>query len=99
MPRLTDAVFEFIENQNIDKVFLLPGGGAMHLVDAVSRRPNINFIGVHHEVSWNSHEYYSRIKSNIGIALVTIGLSHQRNNPFCWGLDRIYPNFGYFRSS
>ena len=31
MPRLADAVFEFIENQNIDKVFLLPGGGAMHL--------------------------------------------------------------------
>ena len=64
MPRLADAVFEFIENQNIDKVFLLPGGGAMHLVDAVSRRSNINFIGVHHEQAAGiAAEYYSRIKS------------------------------------
>lgn len=74
MPRLADAVFEFIENQNIDKVFLLPGGGAMHLVDAVSRRPNINFIGVHHEQAAGiAAEYYSRIKSNVGVALVTTG--------------------------
>ena len=44
MPRLADTVFEFIENQKISKVFLLPGGGAMHLVDAVSRRHNLDFV-------------------------------------------------------
>ena len=39
--RLSDEVFEFINRQGIDRVFLLPGGGAMHLVDAVSKVPNL----------------------------------------------------------
>ena len=74
MPRLADAVFEFIENQKIDKVFLLPGGGAMHLVDAVSRRQNLDFVAVHHEQAAGiAAEYYSRIKSKVGVALVTTG--------------------------
>ena len=74
MPRLADAVFEFIENQNIDRVFLLPGGGAMHLVDAVSKRPKIDFVAVHHEQAAGiAAEYYARIKSKVGVALVTTG--------------------------
>ena len=74
MPRLADAVFEFIENQKINKVFLLPGGGAMHLVDAVSRRQNLDFVAVHHEQAAGiAAEYYSRIKSKVGVALVTTG--------------------------
>ena len=74
MPRLADAVFEFIQNQKIDKVFLLPGGGAMHLVDAVSRRQNLDFVAVHHEQAAGiAAEYYSRIKSKVGVALVTTG--------------------------
>ena len=74
MPRLADAVFEFIQNQKINKVFLLPGGGAMHLVDAVSKRPKIDFVAVHHEQAAGiAAEYYSRIKSKVGVALVTTG--------------------------
>ena len=74
MPRLADAVFEYIQNQKIDKVFLLPGGGAMHLVDAVSKREDIDFVPVHHEQAAGiAAEYYSRIKSNVGVALVTTG--------------------------
>ena len=51
MQRLSDIVFEFIQSQGVSKVFLLPGGGAMHLVDALSRRKNIEFVPVHHEQS------------------------------------------------
>ena len=29
--RLSDEVFRFVNRQGIDRVFLLPGGGAMHL--------------------------------------------------------------------
>ena len=43
MKRLADQVFEYIASQSIDRVFLLPGGGAMHLVDAVSRINNLKY--------------------------------------------------------
>ena len=72
--RLSDEVFEFINRQGIDRVFLLPGGGAMHLVDAVSKVPNLKYVPVHHEQAAGiAAEYYSRIKCQPGVALVTTG--------------------------
>ena len=74
MQRLADIVFEFIQSKGVEKVFLLPGGGAMHLVDAVSKKNNIKFVPVHHEQSAGiAAEYYSRLSSKIGVALVTTG--------------------------
>jgi len=35
MKKLSDYVFEFLEKKGIEHVFLLPGGGAMHLVDSI----------------------------------------------------------------
>lgn len=72
--RLSDEVFRFVNRQGIDRVFLLPGGGAMHLVDAVSKVPNLKYVPVHHEQAAGiAAEYYSRIKRKPGVALVTTG--------------------------
>ena len=49
MTRLSDSVFNYIGKQGVDRVFLLPGGGAMHLVDAVSKQSRIEYVPVHHE--------------------------------------------------
>ena len=48
--------------------------GQCILVDAVSKKQNIDFVAVHHEQAAGiAAEYYSRIKSKVGVALVTTG--------------------------
>ncbi len=37
--RVADYIADFIAEQGVGHVFLLPGGGAMHLNDAVGKHP------------------------------------------------------------
>ena len=39
--KLSDYVIRFIAEQGVKHVFLLPGGGAMHLVDSLGRCKDI----------------------------------------------------------
>ena len=76
MTKITVAnqIFEFLESIGVDRVFLVPGGGNMFLVDAVATQAGIEFIATHHEQSAViSAEYYSRVSGKIGVALVTTG--------------------------
>ena len=79
MTKITVAnqIFEFLESIGVDRVFLVPGGGNMFLVDAVATQAGIEFIATHHEQSAViSAEYYSRVSGKIGVALVTLSLIH-----------------------
>ena len=49
MYRVSDYIFDFLADAGIGHVFLLPGGGAMHLVDAVGKNEKIEYIPTHHE--------------------------------------------------
>ena len=72
--RVADYVFEFIATQGVRDCFLLPGGGAMHLVDALGRNDKLDYIPMHHEqAAAIAAEAYSRVSENIGVALVTTG--------------------------
>ena len=76
MTKITVAnqIFEFLESIGVNRVFLVPGGGNMFLVDAVATQAGIEFIATHHEQSAViSAEYYSRVSGKIGVALVTSG--------------------------
>ena len=74
MIKLSDLVFEFIAQKNISKVFILPGGGAMHLVDSLGKNENLNHISMHHEQAVGiAAEYYGRIEEEPGVSLVTTG--------------------------
>ena len=42
--RVADFIADFIEKIGVKNVFLLPGGGAMHLVDAVGKNKNIEVV-------------------------------------------------------
>ncbi len=71
---LSDYVFEFVAAQGVRAVFLVPGGGSMHLVDALGRNPNLEFVPMHHEQSAAvAAEAYARTTGGIGCALVTTG--------------------------
>jgi acetolactate synthase I/II/III large subunit len=72
--RVADYIADFIETIGVKNVFLLPGGGAMHLVDAVGKNGNIEVVAcLHEQAAAISAEAYSRISENIGVAMVTTG--------------------------
>lgn len=72
--RVSDYIADFIANEGVDHVFLLPGGGAMHLVDAMGKHPRLKSIPCLHEQACAiSAEAYARINENLGVAVVTTG--------------------------
>src|SRR5579871_959215 len=72
--RLADYVMSFIAQQGVKHVFLVTGGGAMHLNDALARCPDLTFVCNHHEqASAIAAENYSKATNNLGVALVTTG--------------------------
>jgi acetolactate synthase-1/2/3 large subunit len=72
--RLADYLMQFVAQQGVKHVFLLPGGGAMHLNDALARCEGLTFVCNHHEqASAIAAENYSKATNNLGVALVTTG--------------------------
>lgn len=73
MIKLSDYVFKFIEEKRIKHVFMLPGGGAMHLVDSLGKS-NIEYICCGHEqAAAIAAESYGQHTNDIGVVLVTSG--------------------------
>src|SRR5215472_13919935 len=72
--RLADYVMSFVARQGVRHVFLVTGGGAMHLDDALARCSDLTFVCNHHEqASAIAAENYSKATNNLGVALVTTG--------------------------
>src|ERR1700757_1254190 len=72
--RLADYVMGFIARQGVKHVFLVTGGGAMHLNDALARCSDLTFICNHHEqAAAIAAENYSKATNNLGVVMVTTG--------------------------
>jgi len=72
--RVADYIAEFISKKGVKDFFVLPGGGAMYLVDALGNFKDLNFVAMHHEQSASiAAEAYGRVTQNFGVALVTTG--------------------------
>lgn len=72
--RVADYIFEFIANQGVGHVFLLPGGGAMHLNNALLRQPRLTAVSMLHEQGAAiAAEGYARTSGKFGVCLVTSG--------------------------
>jgi acetolactate synthase I/II/III large subunit len=72
--RLADYVMSFVAQQGVKHVFLLTGGGAMHLNDALARCSDLSFVCNHHEQACAiAAESYSKATNNLGVAMVTTG--------------------------
>lgn len=72
--KLSDYVFQFIADKGVKHVFMLPGGGAMHLNDSVGKIADIEYVCVLHEqAAAIAAEAYARVTNNLGVALVTTG--------------------------
>ena len=72
--RVSDYIADFIAEIGVKNVFLLPGGGSMHLVDSVGKNSNLEVVAcLHEQAAAISAEAYARISENIGVAIVTSG--------------------------
>ncbi len=71
---VSDYIFDFLIKKGVDTAFVVTGGQAMWLNDALARRPQIKPIFAHHEQTCGmSADAYSRITNKLGVAVVTAG--------------------------
>lgn len=72
--KLSDYIVDFIARQGVRHVFMLPGGGAMHLNDSLGRHPGLEFVcNLHEQGCAIAAEAYGQATGNLGVAMVTTG--------------------------
>lgn len=71
--KLADYVFDYIKKLGVKDVFMLSGGGCMHLCDSLGRS-GINYVCcLHEQGAAIAALAYSQYKNDFGVALVTTG--------------------------
>src|SRR3954452_15017959 len=74
MPKLSDYVFDFVASQGVKHVFLVTGGGAMHLNESLARTAEIEPVcNSHEQASAIAAENYGKATNRLGVCLVTTG--------------------------
>ena len=72
--RLADYIFKTLADKGLDHVFLVTGGGAMHLNDAIAVERRLQRICCHHEQACAmAAEGYARVSGKPSIVNVTTG--------------------------
>jgi acetolactate synthase-1/2/3 large subunit len=72
--KLADYLFARVAEAGVKHVFLVVGGGAMHLNESLAREKRIEFIcNSHEQASAICAENYAKANDNLGCALVTTG--------------------------
>jgi acetolactate synthase-1/2/3 large subunit len=74
MIKLSDYVIRSIADLGVTDVFMVSGGGAMHLDDSLGREPRLSYVCNHHEQACAMGvEGFARIRGDLGVAIVTTG--------------------------
>ena len=74
MMKLSDYVAQFLVEHGIERVFMVTGGGAMHLNDAFGRCRELNVVCCHHEQACAmAAESYFRLTNQLAAVNVTTG--------------------------
>jgi acetolactate synthase I/II/III large subunit len=72
--KLSDYVAQYLADHGVRHVFMLTGGGAMHLNDSFGREKRIQYVCCHHEQACAmAAEGYARTSGRLGVINVTTG--------------------------
>jgi acetolactate synthase-1/2/3 large subunit len=71
--KLSDYVVKRLQQEGVRHVFLLAGGGSMHLVDSFGRSGMEYVCCLHEQSCALAAQAYSEFKNDLGVALVTTG--------------------------
>lgn len=74
MIKVSDYIINFLENEGVKHIFMLPGGMAMHINDSMGNSKTIKSICMLHEQACSfAAESYARITNNVGVVCTTCG--------------------------
>jgi acetolactate synthase-1/2/3 large subunit len=74
MEKLSDYVVRFIADLGVRHVFMLTGGGAMHLNDSIGACERIEFVcNLHEQAAAMAAETYGKVTGDVGVCMVTTG--------------------------
>lgn len=72
--KLSDYVIKYLEQLNVKHMFMLPGGGAMHLNDSLGNSDKIQYVVCLHEQACAiAAEAYARVTNQPSLLMVTTG--------------------------
>ncbi len=72
--KVSDFVTEFIVKQGVKDIFMLSGGGMMHLLDSVHKQHGLNPVfNLNEQASGICAEAYGQYTGNLGVCMVTTG--------------------------
>ncbi len=72
--KVSDYIVWKLSQYGIDRIFMLPGGGCMYLVDSLARQSDIKVVTLLHEQSVGiAAEAYAQFTGKVGVSLVTTG--------------------------
>ncbi len=74
MIKVSDYIAQFLVESGLTHVFMLTGGGAMHLNDSLGKHPGLTKVYNHHEQACAmAADSYARIASDVPVVNVTTG--------------------------
>jgi len=72
--KLSDYIVQRLADWGVRHIFLVTGGGAMHLNDSIGHEPRIQYIcNQHEQASAMAAEAYARISGQPGVVNITTG--------------------------
>ena len=72
--KVSDYIAQFIVDQGIRDLFLISGGGMMHMLDSVSRNENLNLVfNLNEQASAICADSYGQFNGHLGACMVTTG--------------------------
>jgi acetolactate synthase-1/2/3 large subunit len=72
--KLSDWVFRFIAGLGVKHVFMVTGGGAMHLNDSLGQQRDIEYVcTLHEQAAAMAAESYAKLTGDLGVCVVTAG--------------------------
>lgn len=99
MIKLSDYVIKYLEKLNIGHMFMIPGGGAMHLNDSLGKSDKIQYVCCLHEQACAiAAEAYARVNNKLGLVMVTTGGWHQCTYRCSRCLSGIYTGVDFVRT-
>ncbi|HJC90845.1 MAG TPA: thiamine pyrophosphate-binding protein [Candidatus Mediterraneibacter excrementigallinarum] len=74
MIKVSDYIIQYLETLGVNHMFMLPGGGAMHLNDSLGKSKKIKFVCCQNEQGAAiAAEAYARVNNKLGLLMVTTG--------------------------
>ena len=72
--KVSDFVIDFLVQKKISDIFMISGGGIIHLVESVGNNKAINyFCNYNEQATTYCAEGYARFKNDVSVSLVTTG--------------------------